>query len=112
MKLGANINITASTVLQLNSTYRSPTLTPQGKYLSSAVLSLGFRQDLFKKRASILLSVSDVFNSLRWTSEIDTPELYQKTTGKRRSQIFYLGFTYKFGKAIKKAEDIRFDEGK
>ncbi len=112
VKLGTNINITPSTVLQLNSTYRSPTLTPQGKYLSSAVLSLGLRQDIFKKKASLLLSVSDVFNSLRWTSEIDTPELYQKTTGKRRSQIFYLGFTYKFGKATKKAEDIRFDEGK
>ena len=112
VKLGTNINITPSTILQLNATYRSPTLTPQGKYLSTAVLSLGFRQDLFKKRASLLLSVSDVFNSLRWTSEIDTPELYQKTTGKRKSQIVYLGFTYKLGKAIKKAEDIRFDEGK
>ena len=54
VKLGTNINITSSTVLQLNSTYRSPTLTPQGKYLSSAVLSLGLRQDLFKKKASLL----------------------------------------------------------
>ena len=112
VKLGTNINITPSTMLQLNATYVSPTLTPQGKYLSTAGLSLGFRQDLFKKKASLLLSVSDVFNSLRWTSEIDTPELYQRTSGKRKSQIIYIGFTYKLGRANKKAEEIRFDEGK
>ncbi len=111
-KLGANISITPTTALQLNANYRSPVLTPQGKYLSSFVLSLGFRQDLFKKRASLLVSVSDVFNSLRWTSVIDTPELYQKTNGKRKSQIIYIGFSYKFGRANKKADDIRFDEGK
>ena len=111
-KLGANISITPTTALQLNANYRSPVLTPQGKYLSSFVLSLGFRQDLFKKRASLLVSVSDVFNSLRWTSVIDTPELYQKTNSKRKSQIIYIGFSYKFGRISKKADDIRFDEAK
>ena len=113
MKIGTSINITKSTALQLNANYRSSELTPQGKNLSGYSLNLGLRQTLFKDRASLVLTVSDVLNSMRWQSEIDTPVLYQKTTGKRKSQIIYLGFTYRFGKVIKKSgEDLKFDEQK
>ncbi len=113
LKLGASINITKSTALQLNANYRSSELTPQGKNLSGYSLNLGLRQNLFKDRVSLLLTVSDVFNSMRWQSEIDTPVLYQKTSSKRKSQIVYLGFSYRFGKVMKKnAEDLKFDEAK
>ena len=112
-KLGTNINVTKSTFLQLNSFYRLPELTPQGKELPGYALNLGVRQDVLKKRASLLLTVSDVFNSMRWASEIDTPVLYQKTTARRKSQIIYVGFTYRFGKSAKKsAEELKFDEAK
>ncbi|MBA3704768.1 MAG: TonB-dependent receptor, partial [Bacteroidetes bacterium] len=110
-KLGANINLTTSTVMQINTNYRSTQLTPQGRYLPTFTLNAGMRQDIFKKKVSILLTVSDVFNTLRWTSEINTPVLSQKITSKRTSQIFYLGFTYRFGKATKApAEELKFDD--
>lgn len=113
VKLGASINVTKSTAMQLNANYRSSELTPQGQYLAGYSLNLGLRQNLFKERASLLLTVSDVFNSMRWQSEINTPVLYQKTTTKRKSQIIYLGFSYRFGKMIKKSnEDLKFDEQK
>jgi len=113
MKLGTNINITNSTALQVNANYRSSELTPQGKNLPGYSINIGMRQNLFKERASLLLTVSDVFNTLKWESEINTPVLYQKTAGKRKSQIIYLGFTYRFGKSGKKSNDeLKFDESK
>ncbi len=111
LKLGANLNLTKSTVLQLNANYRSEELSPQGRELPMYYLNLGLRQDLLKNKASLLLAVSDIFNTMRWQSEIDTPVLYEKATRKRQSQIIYLGFTYRFGKASKKGpEDIKFDD--
>ena len=113
LKLGANINLTKSAVMQLNANYRSAELTPQGNNLAGYSLNAGLRQDIFKGKASFLLTVSDVFKTMRWESEINTPFLYQKTTAKRKSQIIYLGFTWRFGKMNKKTpEELKFDEQK
>ena len=110
IKMNLNINISNSTVIQLNSNYRSSRLTPQGNYLPSFVLNAGIRQDIFKKKVSLTLTVSDIFNTLNSSSIIDTPDLYQKVTAKRKSQIIYLGFVYPFGKINKKSsEDLKFD---
>jgi outer membrane receptor protein involved in Fe transport len=111
VKLGANINVSKTTMLQINSSYRSSMLTPQGKYLPSFILNAGMRQDLFKRKASVSLIVSDMFNTLNWTNIIDTPAMYQKVVSKRKSRIIYLGFSYRFGKStIKVNEDLKFDE--
>lgn len=111
MKLGTNINLTKSTIMQLNANYRLTELTPQGRYLPGYSINTGLRQEFWKGKAALLLTVSDVFNTMRWRSEIETPPLFQRTTGKRKSQIVYLGFTYRFGKANKKSvEELKFDE--
>jgi len=110
-KAGMTFNLSKTTLLQLNANYRSAQLTPQGRYLPNFFLNVGFRQDVFKKKASILFTVSDVFNTLRWQSELDTPALYQKVTSRRKSQIFYLGLSLRFGRASKNKEaDLNFDE--
>jgi len=109
-KLGANINITSTTLLQIYGYFHSKRLTAQGWYDPSYYANIGLRQDLFKNRASLIFTVSDVFNSLKSSGTIDTPYLYQESTQKRVSQILYLGFTYRFGKSSKnKAEDLKFD---
>ena len=111
-KIAANFTITKSTFAQLNAYYRSSRLTAQGQFEPVPLLNLGFRQDLFKKRASISLTISDVFSSVEWESTADTQDLYQKTTYGRNSQIIYLGFTYRFGKRFqkKKVDDIQFED--
>ena len=111
-KLAANFSITKSTFFQLNAYYRSSRLTPQGMFEPVPLLNLGLRQDLWKKRASLTLTMSDVFSSVEWESTADTPILYQKTTYGRNQTIIYLGFTYRFGKRFqkKKAEEIQFED--
>jgi len=110
-KLAAFLNIFSSTKFQLNTSYRSTMLTAQGWSLPVYFLNAGLKQDLFKKKASLTLTVSDVFNTMKWHYIIDTPLLYQKVTRKRKSQIVYLGFSYRFGISPKKAsEELIFDD--
>ncbi len=104
-KLAAYIDATSTTRLQLNANYRSSMLTSQGKSLPVYFLNAGFRQDIFKRKASLTLTLSDIFNTMKWEYIIDTPELYQKVTRKRKSQIFYVGFVYRFGITTKKSEE-------
>ena len=74
-------------------------------------MNLGFRQELLKKKASVVLTVSDLFNSLTNNTLIDTPELYQKVIRKRSARMVYVGFSYTFGKQLKKAKEtqLKFD---
>lgn len=111
LNLNSSINLSKSTMMQLNSNYTSEKLTPQGKRLPTFVMNLGFRQELLKKKASVVLTVSDLFNSLTNNTLIDTPELYQKVIRKRSARMVYVGFSYTFGKQLKKAKEtqLKFD---
>ncbi len=99
------INLTKSTVWQITSIYTGEQLTPQGKKLSSFVLNTGLKQDLLKKRAAFILTISDAFNSLRMKSIIDTPEIQRYENRKRSARIIYCGFTYNFGNSGKKQKE-------
>ncbi len=109
-KLALGIAAWKHGTIQLNPSYRSAQLTPQGENLPMFVMDGGLRQDVFKEKASLVLSVSDIFNTRKWSTRIDTPELQQTFTSKRRSQIIYFGFSWRFGKVLKKDEVLKFDD--
>jgi outer membrane receptor protein involved in Fe transport len=113
-KLSADLRLIKSNLWQFNAYYRPAELTPQGKSQALFYMNLGMRQDLFQDRASLTLTISDVFNSIKWSNQINTPALYEKTTRKRTSQIVYLGFVYRFGGSTNKDKsEFKFeDEGK
>ena len=112
LKLAATFNLTSSTKIQTNATYRSGFQTAQGSSRPNYFLNAGLKQDLFKKKASLILTASDVFNSMRWAWEIDTPVLQQNVVRRRKSQIVYFGFSWRFGGGSKKAgEEIIFENG-
>ena len=105
--------ITPKTMAQISANYRSSRLTPQGKIYPSFVFNLGVRQDFFKKKVSLLLTVSDLFRTQREKSELNSGYLMQERAGRRDAQIFYIGLSYRFGKVIKKAEEkIQLEEKK
>ena len=111
--LNCNLNLGTATMIQLNSTYRSSRLTPQGENRPSVVMNLGMRQDLFGDRFSLVLTVSDIWKTLKRETNLDTPWLIQNTINNRDTQIIYFGITYHFGKPAKKAKDksLQYDNG-
>ncbi len=103
--LSAGFNLAKHSVLQVTSVYKSISLTPQGKQSPSFVLNCGFKQEVFKKKGAFILSVSDLFNTMRQNSIIDTPLLYEKSERKRSARIVYIGFTYAFGNSKTKNKE-------
>jgi hypothetical protein len=72
---------------------------------------MGFRHEFLKKKAALLFTVSDLFNTLRNNSVLDTPELYQKVIRRRSARMVFAGFSYTFGKQLKKSKEnaLKFD---
>ena len=110
-KLNANYDVTKTTLLQFNTNYTAKRLTPQGYRYPTQVANFGLRHNLPDKKTSLILTVSDVFNSLRERTHVDTPTLRQDITRRRSSRILYVGIVYNFGKSAKKPkkDDMSFD---
>jgi hypothetical protein len=108
--LSFNFNVTKSTMFQINSRYRSLRLTPQGESSPSYVVNCGLRQDLLNDRVSLVLTASNIFNSMKWKNTLDTIDLYDYSVRNRDSRIVYFGITYHFGKPDKKQDKMEYDD--
>jgi outer membrane receptor protein involved in Fe transport len=108
-KLNASFSITKTTLFQLNGQYRSEMLTAQGTRSPFWVVNLGFRQDFWKKKLSLVLTASDLFSSMRMQSRINSPELVMETTRKRDGLVVYGGVVFNIGSNGKKAKDAKFE---
>jgi outer membrane receptor protein involved in Fe transport len=111
--LTMNLNATRTSMLQMNASYNSRRLTAQGENLPSYIVNLGARQELLDGKLAVVLTVADLFRTLKRTSELITPVLNQKVVNSRDSRIIYFGFTYYFGSNGKKSKDetLKFDDG-
>lgn len=110
-KLNASWHTSKSDMIQFNTNYTAKRLTPQGDRLPTFVANIGLKHDFKNKKTAFVLTVSDVFNSLKEETIINTPGLYDDIIRRRSSRIIYAGFVYSFGKASKKAKDdaLQFD---
>jgi outer membrane receptor protein involved in Fe transport len=108
--LSFNFNITKTTMFQVNSNYRSLRLTPQGESAPSYAINCGMRQDLFNERVSLVLTVSDIFNTMKYKNTLDTPGLYDYSVRSRDGRIAFFGVTYHFGKSQQKKDKMEYDD--
>ncbi|MFI5335715.1 MAG: TonB-dependent receptor domain-containing protein [Opitutales bacterium] len=110
-KAGITVRLAKDTQLQFNANYHSARLTPQGERRATHVGNLGLRHDLWKKKAAVILTVSDLFNSLKEEYIVNTPLLQEDVIRRRSARIIYLGLSYSFGTPAKKPKDdeLKFD---
>ena len=110
-KLGASIHAAKNTLVQFNANYASARLTPQGSRRPTYVANLGLRQEFKQKKLALIVTVSDLFNTLKESQLLDTPVLHEEITRRRSARITYVGFIYNFGQQSKKSKDdqLKFD---
>ena len=75
-RLMAMLMLPTNTRLQAVGSYRAPTVTLQGTREAFIMTSFSVRQDFFKRKASLTLSVRDPFKLMRFSTEINTPTFY------------------------------------
>lgn len=110
MNLNNSFTLTKTTLLQLSANYRSARLTPQGSVDPTFVMNAGMRQDLAKGKLSLTLTASDIFQSLKQRSYLNTTYLKQTSVNKRDGLIVYICASFRLGVIKKnKEEKLQFD---
>ena len=105
--LNSNFNITSLLMVQINTRYTSSIQTPQGERQPTFIVNTVARYDLFNRKASMMLTVSDVFDSYRNRIVVNIPDLHRNMESRRSPRIFYLGFVYHFGSTDKKGKEAQ-----
>ena len=103
-----DLNLSQTLMLQLNSNFRSVRLTPQGEFQPGYVVNLGMRKEFFEGKLSLLLTVFDLFKTLKREIKVNSSQLTEFIAGRRDSRLIYLGLSYNFGSHSKKQKDVEF----
>ncbi len=90
-----NFMITPLMRFQLNSFYRGPSVTAQGKMGSFFMANSALRYDFFKRKMSVTFKVRDIFNTMRHEFETITPSFISYNTFYRQNPYFQLTVNYK-----------------
>lgn len=98
-----NFKISNTIAAELSGRYESPTFYGVNQIKANYRINGAIAIQLFDKKASLRLNVSDIFNTLRDRSYTNYQNLNLSITDKKESQVARLTFTYYFGKRTVKA---------
>jgi ferric enterobactin receptor len=102
----SRLTLWKSTDLQLRGNYEAPQKTPQGRRKEMATLDLAASRDILKGKATLTLSVLDVFNSRRFRSITEGANFYTVSNSQGRRRQANLTLNYRLHQAKKKAKDV------
>ena len=96
LKNNSVFKLTASTELQVNTRYYSPSVTVQGKWNGFFTTDLGVKQDLMNKDLSLTLQIRDIFKTGKREFTSQGTDFYNYNYFTRQSPMVMLNLKYNF----------------
>lgn len=88
--------------VQLRVNYRAPRVTPQGRSKAISSVDLAMNRDILKKKATLTLSVRDLFNTRKYRGEIFLDDFYSDSEFQWRTRTATLTFNYRLNQKKKR----------
>lgn len=84
---------------ELNGMYNAPSIW-QGTYKMKAMYTAdaGLQKNLFKNKATLKITLTDIFNTMGWSGYTNFSGSYNKASGTYESRQLRTSFMYRFGK--------------
>lgn len=82
--------------------YRSKAATPQGTRFPFAWTDIAFRKPFYKKRASVTIKLSDIFNTRRFQYELEAPGISSTREFRWPSRALSVQLNYQIGEQDRK----------
>ncbi|WP_448635452.1 TonB-dependent receptor domain-containing protein [Pedobacter panaciterrae] len=81
---------------QLTAIYQAPDLVPQGKTFSRFSIDVGIKKGIQKGKGELFLNATDIANTLNLKKEVRGNGFRYISTDYYETQVFRLGYSYKF----------------
>ena len=109
-RMVATFKIKQTTKLQVSGTYNGPSVEAVGTRLAMYDISVAFRKDIMKRKASISVNVEDIFGTSAYKISTDTPAYKSEIGFKGEAPIVRLTFVYRINN-YQRRQDERIDLG-
>jgi outer membrane receptor protein involved in Fe transport len=96
IKLNGIFHLSKQTDIQVTGIYLAPDIIPQGKIGTRFSVDAGLKKQIQKGKGELFLNATDVFNTLRIKKEISGNGFNLQSTDYYETQVFRLGYNYKF----------------
>ncbi len=96
IKLNGIFHLPKQTDIQVTSIYLAPDIIPQGKIGTRFSVDMGIKKQIQKSKGELFLNASDIFNTLRIKKELNGNGFKLNSTEYNETQVFRLGYSYKF----------------
>lgn len=107
LKMNSSIRLPEEFSIQVNANYDAPKIAPQGNVHEVYWVDLAVRKNLFDGKANIVLNISDLLNTRKYTTVYDLPAATQTRYRDRETRIAQFTFTYRFGRTETKSASRR-----
>jgi outer membrane receptor protein involved in Fe transport len=106
-KFNASFYLPKNFSFQLNGMFMGPSIMAQATRKQFFTVDAGLRKDLWNKKASLSLRLSDIFNTMKFQVETNDPSLKALMQFKRETRILYVTFTYNINGGVKQKDRQR-----
>ena len=96
IKLNGNFHLPKQIEIQVTSIYLAPDIIPQGKIGTRFSVDLGIKKQIQKSKGELFFNASDIFNTLYINKELIGKGFTLTSTDYYETQVFRLGYSYKF----------------
>lgn len=96
IKLNGIFHLPKQTDIQITSIYLAPDIIPQGKIGTRFSVDMGIKKQIQKSKGELFFNASDIFNTLKIKKELNGNGFKLISTDYYETQVFRLGYSYKF----------------
>jgi outer membrane receptor protein involved in Fe transport len=96
IKLNGIFHLPKQTDIQITGIYLAPDIIPQGKIGTRFSVDMGIKKQIQKSKGELFLNASDIFNTLKIKKELNGNGFKLISTDYYETQVFRLGYSYKF----------------
>lgn len=96
VKFNGSFHLPKQTDLQVTAIYLAPDIIPQGKIGSRFSADLGIKKQIQKGKGELFLNGTDILNTLRIKKSIQGNGFRYETVDYYETQVFRIGYSYKF----------------
>jgi len=96
IKLNGIFHLPKQTNIQITNIYLAPDIIPQGKIGTRFSVDIGIKRQIQKNNGELFFNASDIFNTLKIKKELNGNGFKLTSTDYYETQMFRLGYSYKF----------------
>lgn len=112
-RLNSKIKLPKDIDMQIMVNYRGPSQSPNSKRKAILYTDFGINKDILKKKATVSLRISDIFNTMKYRYESFGQTFYSYREGQWRARRqVYIGFSYRLNqKKRQRRERVNMEMG-